>query len=122
MPVKNRYTRSKAYGREVENATLKALGVVFPNMTRVGSVGYSKAHPDLTQESSNRYFLHMGNLNEPLNLLVTRQKGRDLLVTLRVTDFIEIVNRDPDRQVRVQCKGRAQMLIHRWYTELMESK
>jgi hypothetical protein len=122
MPVKHPQRRSKAYGYEVETATLKALGTVYPNMTRVGSVGYSKAHPDLTQEASSRYFLHMGNLNEPLNLLVTRQKGRDLLVTLRVTDFIEIVHRDPDRQVRVQCKGRAQMLIHRWYQELMESK
>jgi hypothetical protein len=121
MPVKNRYTRSKSYGREVENAALKALRVVFPNMKRIGSPGYSKAHPDLVQEASNRYMLHIGILDEPLNLLVTRQKGGQILVTLRVTDFIEMVNQDADRQVRVQCKGRAQMLIHRWYVELTES-
>jgi hypothetical protein len=117
-----RHIRSKEYGREVENAALKALRVVFPNLKRIGSPGYSKAHPDLMQEPSNRYFLHMGILNDPLNLLVTRQKGGQMLVTMRLADFIEIVNEDKDRGVRVQCKGRAQMLVHRWYQELLESK
>ena len=112
--------RSKAYGYATEKAALEALRSVFPGLRRVGSVGYSKSHPDLIQEG--RY-----PQSWLLRLIITRDKGRPMLATLAVDDLVALLRGhylpELTKNIRVaaQVKGRARTFLGSLYDELKAS-
>ena len=106
--------RSKEWGYETEVAALRALRFLFPGLRRKGSVNYYKAAPDLVQE---------GNPNlAPINLIVTRDKRKSLLVTMSITDLKIITNENAVIPVRVQVKARQATWIGRLYEELRSAR
>lgn len=103
--------RSKDWGYAVEVAALKALKPVFPGLRRTGSMAYKKAAADLVQETDG----------VTLPIVVTRDKRKPLLVTLAVSDFVELFDEAPHVNVVVQVKGREKTWIGRLYDDLREA-
>jgi hypothetical protein len=106
--------RSKEWGREVENLFLRSLKVVFPNLRRVGSMGYSGAHPDLVQDDDI-------DTHRPIvRIVATKDKRKSCLVTMSLEDFTSM-STPYWGPVVVQCKGRAKTWIGSLYQELKEA-
>lgn len=105
--------RSKQYGYAVEVAALKALRRVFPSLARTGSVAYKKAAADLVSSG----------FGEPLRLVVTRDKGKRLLVSLSADDFLRVAESKSPHEfaVAVQVKGRQQTWLGSLYEELRKA-
>lgn len=111
--------RSKDWGRETENAALAKLRTVFFRLFRTGSMNYRKAAPDLYADCVLGCDKHTD-----LNLVVTRDKGKRLLVTASMDDFIRIAGLPdvlPYCRVRVQVKARQQTWVGRIYQELVNA-
>ena len=102
--------RSKKYGYAVEVAALKALRRVFPSLARTGSIAYKKAAADLLAPG----------FGDPLRLVVTRDKGRRLLVSLSVDDLVRLCESTTPHEfaVAVQVKGRERTWLGSLYEEL----
>lgn len=106
------HKRSKTYGYATEVAALQALRRVFPYLRRTGSVAYKKDAADLVQEGANT----------PFRLIVTRDKGREMLVTVSIDDFISLVgDAIPGNAVVVQVKGRKQTWVGGLYRALKKA-
>lgn len=108
----SRHKRSKTYGYATEVAALHALRRVFPYLRRTGSVAYKKDAADLVQEGHS----------VPFRLIVTRDKRRELLVTVCIDDFLTLVGDEvPGNAVVVQVKGRATTWIGSLYQALKKA-
>jgi hypothetical protein len=107
--------RSKSYGYEVEMSALASLARIFPKLRRTGSMAYSKAAADLRQDN----FDH-GDAPPPLRLVVTRDKGRPLLVTMSADDAARLAIKwfGP---VVVQVKGREKTWLGGVYDALTKA-
>lgn len=104
-----RSRRAKRVGYTLEVDALKALQRFFPNLRRQGSTGYSRAAADLVQDGPG----------EPYRLVVTRDKGKPILVTLSVDDLDRLLidcTRTGRDAVVAQCKKREKT----WIGGLME--
>lgn len=103
--------RNKRIGYALEVDALKALQRLFPNLRRQGSTGYSRAAADLIQDGPGI----------PYRLVVTRDKGRPMLVTLSIDDLdrllIDCTRTGRDRVV-AQCKKREKTWVGGVYDEL----
>lgn len=108
--VTRKNKRSKEWGYEVEKSAEKYLKRLFPTLRRVGSMGYSKAHPDLVQDGEGA----------PYHLVVTRDKNNPLLVTMSVEDLFRLCADTSleKAKVLIQVKGRASSWIGRLHREL----
>lgn len=109
--MSSRHKRSKTYGYATEIAALEALRRVFPYLRRTGSVAYKKDAADLVQEG----------VNSPFRLIVTRDKRRELLVTLSADDFATLAGEVPGNSVVVQVKGRERTWIGTLYQGLKKA-
>lgn len=114
VATRPRQVRSKEYGRETENAALRSLKSLFPNLRRTGSMAYRRSAADLVQDGDG----------ETVRLVVTRDKRQPLLVTLSLSDLEYIAftgEHNAEARVAVQVKGRQSSLIGRWWRELREA-
>lgn len=102
--------RNKQRGYELEKAAEAELRKVFWHLARTGSVNYKHSAPDLAQVTENH----------PILLVVTRDRRRQMLVTLSAADFVDLtlgaVPWPPT--VYVQCKSRETTWIGSLYEEL----
>jgi hypothetical protein len=100
-------SKRKGYALEVDAA--KALANLFPRLKRTGSVAYTLNAPDLVQDGAG----------VPLRLIVTRDKGQPILVTMSVADLDRLADHRPAPwHVVVQCKKRESTWIGRLWREL----
>lgn len=111
--MSSRHKRSKTYGYATEIAALNALRSVFPLLRRTGSVAYKKDAADLVQESEKT--------DAAYRFVVTRDKRRELLITMSVDDFNYLVGKDILTKVYVQVKGRERTWIGSLYQALKEA-
>lgn len=112
--MSSRHKRSKTYGYATEVAALEGLRQVFPYMRRTGSVAYKKDAADLVQEGAHP--------EEPIRVVVTRDKRKELLVTMSMSDFQYLCGKDDvlDATV-VQVKGRERTWIGSLYEALKKA-
>ena len=91
---------AKAWGRTVENRALLILQAVWPRLRRIGTGGYSKAHPDL---------LFTGDPElATLHLVVTQDYYSYPLVTLDLRQFVNFLDKAQlPYPVAVQVKARS---------------
>jgi hypothetical protein len=108
--------RSKAWGYAVEVAAKKALERLFPGIARTGSVAYTKAAADLVRPGTRR---------EVIRLIVTRDKRRQLLVSLSALDLETLLDSSPKQRaeyrVVAQVKGRQSTWLGRLYDDLVQA-
>src|SRR5678809_196010 len=98
--------RNKTIGWADEVAALRGLIRIFPRLRRVGSIGYSKAHPDLVQDG----------LEPAINMIVTRDANQPQLVSLALSDLVLLIDWAGDSgveklAVRIQVKHRQKTWI-----------
>jgi hypothetical protein len=110
--VTSRHKRSKTYGYATEVAALEALRKVFPYLRRTGSVAYKKDAADLVQDGAA----------SPFRLIVTRDKRKELLVTMSIDDFVVLVGDEVGQEaVVVQVKGRERTWVGSLYAALKKA-
>jgi hypothetical protein len=117
-PQTRKPKRSKQWGSEVERATEVRIRKMFPEAERVGSLGYTEAHPDLIQDCEDGHPV--------INMVVVRDFRQPLLATVNFEDLELLVSSTPqqvaDMGLRVQVKARQKTWIGQVYGALTRSE